>query len=295
MGLKFKNSVHLGMFYMAISSLCLAIMGAFLKALSSNLPSIEIVFFRNLVGIVLIAVTFFKTPLEQVGGKPWLLIFRGLAGFIAMFSYIYNVSTIPLADAVTYSRLSPIFTAIFAFVFLGEKIGKKGWIAITIGLFGMLLVMQPTMNLDINHIFGLLNAIFAALAFTSIRELRKYYDTRAIVLSFMIIGTLFPAIIMLLAEAFESERFSFIMEKFIMPSGLEWVYIFFIGLFSSLSQIYMTKAYAVAKAGIVGAVGYSVIVFSIIIGTLMGDDLPNLVAFLGIVLIIFGGGLNAKK
>lgn len=299
MNIKFKtkdiSSTNLGIIYMLISSLCLSLMGALLKALSSNLPSIEIVFFRNLIGIALIAFTFYKFPVKQIGKRPWLLIFRGIAGFIAMFAYIYNVANIPLADAVAYSRVSPLFTAIFAMIFLGERIGFKGWVAILVGFTGMYFVMQPSLNFNANHIFGLVNAIFAALAFTSIRELKNHYDTRVIVLSFMSMGTLFPLIFMGIAEFISVESLSFIAEKFVMPEGIEWVYLFFIGLFSSLSQVFMTKAYSVTKAGIVGAVGYSVIVFSVIIGYMMGDPLPNLLAFFGIALIIVGGGMNAIK
>lgn len=280
---------------MLISAVCLSLMSAMAKVLATHLPIIEIVFFRNSIGVILISLTFLKSPLKQVGGKSLLLFFRASIGLIAMLSFFYNISTITLADAVTYSRMSPIFTAIFALCFLKERIGITGWLAIVLGFIGMLLVMQPDdFVFEKAHLFGLLNAICAALAFTSIRELKKYYDTRTIVLSFMGIGTVVPIVSMLLSSYYQSDVFSFMMGEFVMPNQIDWIYILGIGLSASLGQIYMTKAYGVTRAGIVGAVGYSVILFSLIIGLFLGDDLPNTLGFVGIVIIVSGGILIAK-
>lgn len=291
-----NKKINQGVLYMLISSICLSFMSAIAKILSNHLPIIEIVFFRNFIGIILILMTFFKSPLNQSGGKPLLLFFRATVGLIAMLSFFYNIANITLADAVIYSRMSPIFTAIFALWFLREKIGIKGWFAIFIGFVGMLMVMQPNgLIFEKAHIFGLLNAVCAALAFTSIRELRSYYDTRTIVLSFMGIGTIVPIISMFLSAYYQSDFFSFMMGEFIMPNLSDWIYIFTMGLTASLGQVYMTKAYGVTRAGIVGATGYSVIVFSLIIGLILGDALPNILGFIGILAIISGGILIARE
>jgi drug/metabolite transporter (DMT)-like permease len=290
------KKINQGVIYMLISALCLSFMSAMAKALATDLPTIEIVFFRNSIGVVLIMLTFFKLPLKQCGGKPFLLFFRAAIGLVAMLSFFYNIANISLADAVTYSRMSPIFTAIFALWFLREKIGIKGWLAILLGFIGMLMVMQPSgFELEKAHIFGILNAVCAALAFTSIRELRKYYDTRVIVLSFMGIGTIVPIFSMLLSTYYTNEFFSFMMGEFIMPRPFDWIYIIGIGITASLGQVYMTKAYGITRAGLVGAAGYSVIIFSLIIGLFLGDELPNILSFIGIVSIILGGIIIARE
>lgn len=289
------NKLNEGVLFMLISACCLSIMSAFAKILSNELPTIEIVFFRNLLGVFLISLSFFKTPIKQIGGKPFLLFFRAAIGLIAMLSFFYNIANISLADAVTYSRMSPIFTAIFALWFLNEKIGVKGWSAIALGFTGMLFVMQPVMGFNENHLFGLLNAVCAALAFTSIRELKKYYDTRTIVLSFMGIGLFVPIVSMLISPYYNSSIFSFMMGEYVMPQGIQWFYLIGLGIFASLGQVYMTKAYGSTRAGIVGAIGYSVIIFSIVIGLILGDGLPNLLAIFGIIAIISGGILIARE
>jgi drug/metabolite transporter (DMT)-like permease len=291
-----NDKLNQGVLYMLISAICLSFMGAIAKILAGHLPTIEIVFFRNVIGVFLISLTFFKLPLNQEGGKPLLLFFRALIGLIAMLSFFYNIANITLSDAVTYSRMSPIFTAIFAFWFLKEKIGKKGWLAILLGFVGMIFVMQPNgFQFEKAHIFGILNAVCAALAFTSIRELRKYYDTRIIVLSFMGIGTIIPIISMILSSYYQNDFFSFMMGEFIMPKSFDWIYIIGMGISASFGQMYMTKAYGITRAGIVGAAGYSVIIFSLIIGLILGDSLPNILGFVGILAIISGGILIARE
>ena len=74
-----------------------------------------------------------------------------------------------------------------------------------------------------------------------------------------------------------------------------WGFILGLGASATVAQIYMTKAYGVTKAGIVGAVSYANILFSIIIGVMLGDSLPDFWGALGIILVIIGGILVAKE
>jgi len=275
---------------MLFASFCFALMGAFAKELSSYMTSLEVVFFRNVFGVVLISATLFKIPLKQKGGKGLLLFFRGFIGFMALLAFFYNIAHISLADAMTFSKTSPIFTAIFAFIFLKERISPRGWIAIFIGFIGIIFIMKPSgIGLKKSDILGLFSGMAAALAYTSVRELRNYYDTRAIVLSFMGIGTIAPLFLMVISPYINFGKLDFMLGRFVMPQGILWVYILGMGIFATLAQTYMTKAYALTKAGIVGAVSYSNIIFSIFVGLALGDAFPDIWTILGIVLIILGG------
>ncbi len=278
---------------MLFASFCFAIMGAFAKELSGSMPSLEVVFFRNVVGTVLIAVTFLKIPVKQVGGKPFLLFFRGLMGFIALVAFFYNIAHISLADAMTFSRTSPMFTALLAFWFLKEKIGAKEIVALFIGFIGIIFIMKPNgLQLELTDVLGLLSGVGAALAYTSVKELKKYYDTRVIVLSFMLVGTIGPVLLMVFNDALHVE---FLKATFVMPNLKMWIYILGLGASATVAQIYMTKAYGVTKAGIVGAVSYSNILFSLVVGVMLGDALPDFWGVLGIVLVVIGGILVARK
>lgn len=290
------NDVSLGIKYMLFASFLFALMGAFAKELSNSMSSLEVVFFRNVFGVFLILISIYRNPIKQVGGKPWLLIFRGLAGFSALLMFFYNIANIPLGEAMTFSRTSIIFTAIFAYIFVKEKIGFKGWLGVFIGFIGILFITKfDGSSLDKTDWLGILCGVGAGLAYTSIRELRKFYDGRTIVLSFMGIGTLGPIILMIISEFYTNPSFDFVFAKFVMPKSEDWLFIILLGTVATFAQIYMTKAYSVAKAGIIGTISYANIAFSILIGLILGDAFPDIWIILGIMLIVFSGVLVSSK
>lgn len=290
------STMDKGILYMLFASFMFAIMGAFAKELSSSMSSLEVVFFRNVFGVVLIGFMVFKKPIKQVGGKPFLLFFRGLIGFLALLAFFYNIAYISLADAMTFSKTSPIFTALFAYVFLKEKMSVYAWMALFVGFIGIVLITQPEgLLLKKTDILGIFSGVGAALAYTSVRELKKFYDTRSIVLSFMLVGTIGPLVLLLLEPYIHVSELDFMFAEFSMPKGMDWVYIVGLGVFATTAQMYMTKAYGETKAGIVGAVSYSNIVFAIILGLFLGDSFPNFITSLGILAIFFAGMLVIKK
>ncbi len=291
----YLKNLNTGVKYMLIASFTFAIMGAFAKLASPSIPSLEVVFFRNLAGVIIVGVAILKRPMTHKGGKPYLLFFRGFIGFIALLAFFYNIAHISLGDAMTYSKTSPIFTAIFAFLFLHEKLSFKGWLAIFVGFIGILFITQPSdLGFSKYDLLGIFSGVGAALAYTSVRELKSYYDTRAIVLSFMLTGTLGPLILFIVSPYIEGNELDFIFSEFVMPQGIIWFYLLNMGIFATISQLLMTKAYGETKAGIVGAVSYSNIFFAIIVGVLLGDNLPSLPTTFGIVLIILSGIMVAK-
>ena len=290
---RIKN-INSGVKYMLIASFTFAIMGAFAKLASQELSSLEVVFFRNIAGVLIIGASIYKTPMTHKGGKPFLLLFRGTMGFLALLAYFYNIAHISLGDAVTFSKTAPIFTAVFAWLFLNEKLPIKGWIAVFVGFGGILLITQPTMGFTKYDILGIFSGVGAALAYTSVRELRNYYDTRAIVLSFTLVGTIGPLILFVLSEYIYVDSLDFMLSVFVVPKGVVWFYVVGLGVLGTLSQYFMTKAYGETKAGIVGAVSYTNIVFAILVGLFLGDSLPNFSVACGITLVVIAGIMVAK-
>ena len=291
-----EENVNKGIKYMLYASFLFALMGAVAKELSDTMSSIEVVFFRNVFGVIFILIAIYNSPLKQIGGKFWLLIFRGIAGFVALLFFFYNIAEISLAEAMTFSKTSTIFTAIFAYIFLREKIGFKGWLGVFIGFIGIVFITEfDGSNLEKTDYLGILSGVGAALAYTSVRELRQYYDSRAIVLSFMTIGTIGPLILLLIGNFYTNPNLAFMFGTFIMPQTDDWLFIILLGIFSTYAQIYMTKAYSYAKAGIIGTISYSNIVFSIILGLILGDSFPSFLIVLGILLIVLSGFLVSSK
>ena len=291
-----ENQENKGIQYMLFASLMFAFMGAAAKELSDTMSSVEVVFFRNVFGVFLILISIYNSPLKQIGGKFWLLVFRGMAGFIALLFFFYNIAEISLGEAMTFSKTSTIFTAILAYFLLKEKLGTRGWIGVFVGFIGIVFVTEfDGSSLEKTDYLGILSGVGAALAYTSVRELRKFYDSRAIVLSFMTIGTIGPLLLMIISTFYANESLDFMLGTFVMPQPNDWTYIILLGIFATLAQIYMTKAYSCAKAGIIGTISYSNILFSIILGLFLGDNFPSISIVFGILLIVLSGLLVSSK
>jgi len=292
---KYLQRIDRGILFMIFASFASATMGGFSKAISGSISGLEMTFFHNFFGVLLIGFSIYKSPLKQIGGKPLLLFFRGAIGFLAMLLYFYVIAYIPLGEVVTYNRISPIFAAIFAYFFLKERLNRWSIFAILLGFFGIVLIAQPIGGkFNFYDILGILSGLFAGLAYTSIRELGRYYDTRAIVMSFMSVGMVSSIIFMTLASFMNAPKgLDFLFAPFVMPQGETWIYLIFMGFSSTLAMFLMTKAYEYTKAGVVGTISYLNIVFSLFIGIALGDAFPEWFVLLGMVLVILSGVIVA--
>jgi drug/metabolite transporter (DMT)-like permease len=234
----------------------------------------------------------------QKGGRLWLLVSRGVFGTVALFAVFYNLSNISLAKSITFVQTSPIFTAIFAYFLLKEKLSLKAWVGVFIGFIGIVMITKPEGMLvpSKTDILGVFSGVFAALAYTSIRELKKYYNTRVIVLSFLVTGTIAPLFLLVISEFYTAPRhLDFLFAKFEMPVGIAWVYLAGVGISALLGQYFITKAYSYAKAGIVATIGYSNIAFAFLLGYLLGDENPDMLTIIGIITIVLAGVMASRK
>jgi len=294
---QYLSSMDRGVLFMLLSALISALNGAVAKILGDDLSALEIVFFRNLIGVAIILVMLHHTPPVLNGGKIHLLLLRGLFGFSAMILFFYTITVIPLGEAITLNKTSPLFVSIFAFFLMKEHLNTRGITALIVGFVGVILISNPSnMSMGYEHFLGLLGGFFAAAAYTTIKTIRAFYDTRVIVLSFMGIGTLIPLLLFTVAPFINPpEPLVFLFPEFIVPDSAQlWVLIAFMALISTLSQWLLTKAFSLSKAGIIGAVSYTNIPFAVGFGVMLGDTMPGIYVWIGIVMIVLAGLLVKK-
>jgi len=294
-----NESTRRGIKYMLIASFCFALSGACTRIMRHDLGPIEMVFFRNCIGVVFILFSLAKRPANEEGGRLGLLIFRGVIGTLALYTFFYGVTKIGLAVSISYQQSYPIFLAVFGAFFLGEKLLLREWAAVMVGFLGVILIFFPQISMESistkANILGIGNAIMTGSAYLSIRGLRKYYDTRTIVLSFMATGIVLPVISILIGTNMDTKGFDFLFERFVMPHGTTWLWLLLLGFSALIGQIYLTKAFTHERTGIIAAAGYSNIVFSVLFGVILLDPIPSLITFSGIGLVILCGVLLAGK
>jgi len=287
------TNTHRGILLMLAASFLFALTMLFAKLLSGHMGSVEVTFWRNAIGLLVIVVFIVRKPIQNVGGRPYTLIFRGIIGTIALLTFFYTISATSLSNAIVYAKTEPIFTAILAFILLGEKLKIRSILAIIIGFTGVALLSG--FHIDYLHIMGLLTGFLSALAYTSVRSLKAYYDERSVVLSFMLFGVIIPLGLMIYAEFFTSNLFAFALNPFVVPNGIDWLWIALMGGAAAFGQLYMTRAYFYAKAGLVSTISYSVVLFASLFGMALGDVLPTPMVIFGAVLIVTSGILLSRN
>jgi drug/metabolite transporter (DMT)-like permease len=296
-----------GILLMLIASASFAAMGYFVKLLSRDLGTGEIVFFRNLIGAVIIIPAMLAYPSHAKGGKLFSLVMRGVWGFLALGCLFYSISAMPLGTATTLTKIEPVCTAILAWFLLKEKQGVMIWAALLMGFAGIVMIMKPdSQGLSSGTLSALLSGFFAAAAYTTIRSLKDYYTPREIVLSFTMAGVIAPPVLYFMAyhTPFTNPFMTGLFHR--MPNGLqEWFYMLMVGILALFSQLLMTRAFSLGRASIIAPIGYSILLFSTIAGILAGDKVPDTSVICGILLVAASGvtvslsskhgGIHGKK
>lgn len=276
-----------GVLFMLLSALIAALSGAVAKVLSDSMDPIEIVFYRNLLGVMIILYSFKRVSVSIDTTKLHLLFLRGFFGTMAMLLFFYTIATIPLGEAIILNKTSPFFVTILAYYFMKESISLNTFIALIIGFVGIILIIKPFgIEVSFEHILGVLGGFFAAAAYATIKKIKDIYDARVIMLSFMGIGVIIPLLLFLFTPF---TQFQIHTDIFL------WLLIALMAVLSTASQWFLTRAYSLSKASIIGVVGYTSIPFAVGFGVMLGDSFPDMFASLGIVLIIIGGILVSKK
>lgn len=291
------NRIDRGILFMLLSALVSALNGALAKILTDDLSAMELVFFRNVLGVFIVLYALKHTPPLLKGGKIHLLFLRGFFGFSAMILFFYTIATIPLGEAITLNKTSPLFVSLLAYYLLHEHLSKRAVLAILIGFVGIVFITKPFgLSISYEHFLGILGGFFAAAAYATIKKIKDIYDTRVIMLSFMGVGTLFPVIFFIMAPWIDPpESLSFLFQEFSWSYDIKiWAFIGFMALISTLSQWLLTKAYSLSKASIIGVISYTNIPFAIGFGWMLGDAFPDFWTFTGIGLIVLGGVLVSK-
>ncbi|MGK0413840.1 MAG: drug/metabolite transporter (DMT)-like permease [Polaribacter sp.] len=261
-------------FYMILSVIAFSLMNAVVKYLT-NFSAYQIVFFRS------IGTLFFTIPLiitrkiPFLGNqKKWLLI-RAVAGVISLTCFFQSLNYLSLGTAVSMRYTSPIFAAIFAFIFLKEKIKPVQWLLFLVAFAGVLIIKGFGTDADSTGlILVFLSAISLGVIFVVIRKIGNTENPLIIINYFMMMAFLFGGMMSI--------------NNWIAPNLIEWLLLLSLGCFGYVGQLYMTKALQSHETNIIAPLKYLEVVFMIFIGAFWFDEIYNLWTLFGVFLILIG-------
>ncbi|MDJ0876800.1 MAG: DMT family transporter [Desulfobacterales bacterium] len=282
--------IPVGVRYMVLSALAFALMGACVKAASQRgIPVLEIVAARALISAGISYIDIKRKGISPWGHDKTLLTARGLIGTLALMCVFYAVTTLPLAEATLLQYLHPVFTSVLAFLFLKESIQRSTVMCIVLSLTGLLIMVPP------GFLFGafaastnplpllgvgaaLLGALGSGTAYVLIRRLSTTEDPSVIIFYFPFIAL--PVSCLLLGD------------DFVMPTGLTWLLLLLVGLFTQVAQYSLTRAMQTEDASKATAYSYVQVIFAAILGWMLFDEIPTANTLLGALFIIGGALVN---
>ena len=265
---------QLGFLYMFSSVCAFSVMDLIVKW-SDNYPLGQVIFFRGFFGLVLY---YFVIPRERLKDfyftkRPMLHLSRCFFGLMALLSIFTALRNLPLATVVSISFAAPIFTTIFSIFFLSERVGYFRWLAVFVGFVGIIFISEPGFSsLNVYYIFPVIFVLGMSYVAISIRQLSSTEPVWLISLYFSAAITL--------AGLFTMPY------GWLMPNLKDFILLSFIGIFGGVANLWLSQSYKFSEVSLVTPLKYLALVFAIIFGYFIWDEIPTIKTLIGASLVI---------
>lgn len=210
---------------------------------------------------------------------PWLQLIRSLLLLGATLFFFGAVHYVPLADAAAVAFLEPLLITALAHFFLGEKVGLRRWVAVAIGLLGVLVVIRPGFGMAHWGVLLSLGSAACGAVYATLTRIVSRADSAATSLAY---AGLAGVVGLSLAMPFVWQP----------VDGLVWLMFLGLGITGGLGHFFMIKAFALAPGGTLAPFIYVQILWIVLVGWLWFGDWPVTSTWIGIALIV-GSGLYA--
>ena len=271
---------------MVLASLLFATMGVCVKLASSGYTPGEIMFYRGVIGAVLMWLLARHRGVSLRTQVPATHFWRSLSGVIAMFLWFYALGKLPVATAMTLNYMSSVWMALFLIggaAMLGSaRVDGRLVATVLLGFGGVALILRPTNeHVQLWHgLMGLLSGVISATAYLQVAALARAGEPEVrIVFYFSIGGAVFGALTTL-GTGIHGHT----------PQGASTL--LGVGLLATAAQLMMTRAYSTGRTLVNASLQYLGIAFSFGYGVLLFNDKVTWMALAGMLLIV-GAGLSA--
>ena len=251
---------------------------------SDDYPVGQVLFFRGFCGIIPILFLiprdryfdFYKTT------RPLLHFKRCLAGLVSIVAIFIALRNLPLATVVSISFAAPIFTTIFSIFLLNERVGLYRWLAVFVGFLGIVIISEPGFSsLNIFYIYPIIFCL--GLSYVAI-AIRKLSSTEPV----WLISFFFSFSILILS------LFSF-YQNWIMPSFIDLFLLSMIGILGGIANLWLSQSYKLSEVSLVTPLKYLALVFAIIFGYFIWDEIPTSKTLMGSVLVILSSFIIFRR
>tara|TARA_B100001029_G_C14984929_1_gene408386 strand:+ start:73 stop:1023 length:951 start_codon:yes stop_codon:yes gene_type:complete len=292
-----QNNNPKGILLILLGMAFFSIQDSLIKYIFEESALYELYFGRTLTALILLII-FLKVTSQKLVFKthyPLLTCFRVICFFFG-FSFFYislTYMSLAMANALFFS--SPFFISILAIIFLGEKVGIRRWLAILFGFIGVYIVLNPDIeNFDYMKLAPVACALCYAISMT-ITKITSNKDNVYSQMFHLYIGAIVISILFFIFtgkgqfNTFSDPTLQFILREWFTNPTYAWPYIVAMGFVAAVSFYCVFSAYSVASPSVVSLFEYSLIIWAIIIGYVLFNDVPTIRTFIGVALIIGAG------
>jgi drug/metabolite transporter (DMT)-like permease len=242
---------------------------------SSDYPTGEVLFFRGFFGLLptyfLIPKNKLKTFYTTERSKEHL--FRCLMGLMALIAIVIALRELPLAVVVSLSYAAPLFITVLSIFLLSEKVGVFRWLAVLIGFIGVIIIAEPGFK-GMNYLYFLPLIFCIGMAFVTI-TIRKLSTTEPI----WLISIFFTITISIAGLAT-------IPMGWIMPNFQDFILLALIGVTGGSANLFLTQSYKLSEVSLVAPLKYLALIFAIIFGYLIWNEIPTVKTLIGSSLVV---------
>jgi len=248
-------------------------MHALIRFASEELHPLVIVFYRNLVGVLVLMplVMRYGRGVFQTS-RPGLMVARSAVNLFSMILYFWALTIAPLAQVTALGFTFPIFLAVLAVLFLGEKVGPRRWTAIILGFLGALIIVRPGFQaVQLGDVLTIASAILWAVTMMVIKVLSRTESSLTITVYMMLIMTVLSLPPALFFWSWPS------------LTMLGWLVL--LGALGTAGQWMLTESLRLADTSVVTPFDYSRLIWASLIGYLIFGEVPDWGVWLGGALI----------
>jgi len=263
-----------GAFLVSVGSFTLVIMALVVKLLGERIPTMEILFFRSLIGFLFIVPLFVRNPLEPLRTKrQGAHLVRGAIGTMGNICFFWTLTHMLMADAMALQFSRPLFMIPLALMFLGERAGLERTLITLVGFAGIVVYGRPvSAGFEPGVLVGAAGALFGGLVVICIKRLATTESTRVIMFYY----------------AFWTATFALIptIWLWVTPTWFELALLAIVGFLGISGQGMITHGWTLGDATALVPLDYGRIVYSAILGYLVFGELPGPWSFAGMAIIV---------
>ena len=263
---------------MILSGVCFVAMHSAAKYLADEVHIFEIVFLRCALVVVILSPFLFKEGAKSLFTKqPKNQIYRIVTNSIAILLFFYGLSISPLSLATVLNFTAPIFTVIFAVIFLKEKLTTHRLISLLLGFIGVMCVLRPDLSLNLGGLLVLLSSLVWASSLIFIKKLTK--TDSAVTISLYAGVGMMPATF---AAAYPYlEKINFV----------QFLFILFIAVSGTTAQTLLNSALKRGDLSFLLPLDFLRLIWSVLIGVALFGEFTSVFLWLGGLFILVASTL----